>query len=104
MSIPAAVFKAECLKLMDADRCALERGLGRGRSARRRGEAQGTPAPCRLEEMSAFLLDTHVWLWYAEGVTERLRPAGVRNCVALATRDERFFEYAKQGFLRVVSV
>jgi PIN domain nuclease of toxin-antitoxin system len=54
--------------------------------------------------MSAFLLDTHVWLWYAEGVTERLLPAGVRNRVALATRDERIFEYAKQGFLRVVSV
>jgi PIN domain nuclease of toxin-antitoxin system len=29
--------------------------------------------------MSALLLDTHVWLWYAEGVTERLRPASVKK-------------------------
>jgi PIN domain nuclease of toxin-antitoxin system len=27
--------------------------------------------------VSALLLDTHVWLWYAEGVADRLRPAGV---------------------------
>ena len=29
--------------------------------------------------MSALLLDTHVWLWYAEGVADRLRPAAVRK-------------------------
>lgn len=29
--------------------------------------------------MSALLLDTHLWLWYAEGITERLRPASVRK-------------------------
>lgn len=29
--------------------------------------------------MSALLLDTHIWLWYAEGVTERLRPAAIRK-------------------------
>jgi PIN domain nuclease of toxin-antitoxin system len=29
--------------------------------------------------MSALLLDTHVWLWYAEGVSERLRPASTRK-------------------------
>ena len=29
--------------------------------------------------MSALLLDTHVWLWYAEGVTDRLRPASIRK-------------------------
>jgi PIN domain nuclease of toxin-antitoxin system len=29
--------------------------------------------------VSALLLDTHVWLWYAEGVSERLRPAAVRR-------------------------
>lgn len=29
--------------------------------------------------MSALLLDTHVWLWYAEGVAGRLRPASVRK-------------------------
>lgn len=29
--------------------------------------------------MSALLLDTHVWLWYVEGVAERLRPAAVRK-------------------------
>lgn len=29
--------------------------------------------------MSALLLDTHVWLWYAEGNTERLRPASIKK-------------------------
>jgi PIN domain nuclease of toxin-antitoxin system len=29
--------------------------------------------------MSAVLLDTHVWLWYAEGNTERLSPASVKK-------------------------
>jgi PIN domain nuclease of toxin-antitoxin system len=29
--------------------------------------------------MSAVLLDTHIWLWYAEGMTERLKPASVRK-------------------------
>lgn len=29
--------------------------------------------------MSALLLDTHIWLWYAEGVSERLRPASVKK-------------------------
>lgn len=29
--------------------------------------------------MSALLLDTHIWLWYAEGVADRLRPAAVRK-------------------------
>jgi len=29
--------------------------------------------------MSALLLDTHIWLWYAEGVTGRLRPASIRK-------------------------
>lgn len=29
--------------------------------------------------MSALLLDTHIWLWYAEGVTERLRPTSIRK-------------------------
>lgn len=29
--------------------------------------------------MSALLLDTHIWLWYAEGMTERLKPAGVKK-------------------------
>ena len=29
--------------------------------------------------MSALLLDTHVWLWYAEGVSAQLRPAMVRK-------------------------
>lgn len=27
--------------------------------------------------MSALLLDTHVWLWYAEGVAKRLKPTVV---------------------------
>lgn len=29
--------------------------------------------------MSALLLDTHIWLWYAEGDAERLPPASVRK-------------------------
>ena len=29
--------------------------------------------------MSALLLDTHVWLWYAEGNAERLTAAGARK-------------------------
>jgi PIN domain nuclease of toxin-antitoxin system len=29
--------------------------------------------------VSALLLDTHIWLWYAEGNTERLTAAGVRK-------------------------
>jgi PIN domain nuclease of toxin-antitoxin system len=29
--------------------------------------------------MTALLLDTHIWLWYAEGLTDRLRPAGVKK-------------------------
>ena len=29
--------------------------------------------------MSALLLDTHIWLWYAEGDGGRLRPASVRK-------------------------
>jgi len=29
--------------------------------------------------MSALLLDTHVWLWYAEGVAEPQRPASIRR-------------------------
>lgn len=37
--------------------------------------------------MTALLLDTHVWLWYAEGVTERLRPPAVRKLDA-ARRSE----------------
>jgi PIN domain nuclease of toxin-antitoxin system len=27
--------------------------------------------------MSALLLDTHIWLWYAEGIGEKLRPASI---------------------------
>lgn len=29
--------------------------------------------------MSALLLDTHIWLWYAEGVADRLPPASVKR-------------------------
>jgi len=28
--------------------------------------------------VNALLLDTHIWLWYAEGVAERLRPASIK--------------------------
>lgn len=29
--------------------------------------------------MSALLLDTHIWLWYAEGNAERLTAAGIKK-------------------------
>jgi hypothetical protein len=29
--------------------------------------------------MSALLLDTHIWLWYAEGITDRLKPASIKK-------------------------
>jgi len=29
--------------------------------------------------VSALLLDTHIWLWYAEGSAERLTPASARR-------------------------
>src|SRR5260370_42248118 len=29
--------------------------------------------------MSALLLDTHIWLWYAEGDAEQLLPASVKK-------------------------
>ena len=35
--------------------------------------------------MSALLLDTHIWLWYAEGITNRLRPASVKRLDAART-------------------
>jgi PIN domain nuclease of toxin-antitoxin system len=28
--------------------------------------------------VNALLLDTHIWLWYAEGVSERLPPASIK--------------------------
>jgi len=37
--------------------------------------------------MSALLLDTHIWLWYAEGVSERLKPASVRKLDEARQRD-----------------
>lgn len=37
--------------------------------------------------MNALLLDTHVWLWYAEGMTERLRPASIRKLDEARKRD-----------------
>jgi PIN domain nuclease of toxin-antitoxin system len=29
--------------------------------------------------VSALLLDTHIWLWYSEGNSERLKPASVKK-------------------------
>jgi PIN domain nuclease of toxin-antitoxin system len=40
--------------------------------------------------MNALLLDTHIWLWYAEGVTERLRPASVKILDEARKRDGLF--------------
>jgi PIN domain nuclease of toxin-antitoxin system len=40
--------------------------------------------------MSALLLDTHIWLWYAEGIVERLRPPSVKK-LDIARREEGLF-------------
>jgi PIN domain nuclease of toxin-antitoxin system len=37
--------------------------------------------------MSALLLDTHIWLWYAEGNTDRLRPASIKKLDAARIDD-----------------
>jgi PIN domain nuclease of toxin-antitoxin system len=37
--------------------------------------------------VSALLLDTHIWLWYAEGVAARLRPASVKKLDDARRRD-----------------
>jgi len=29
--------------------------------------------------MSGWLLDTHVWLWYAEGMTDQLKPTAIKK-------------------------
>ncbi len=38
------------------------------------------------EKMSALLLDTHIWLWYAEGSADRLWPKSVRRLDAARRR------------------
>jgi PIN domain nuclease of toxin-antitoxin system len=37
--------------------------------------------------MSALLLDTHIWLWYAEGNASRLAPASVRKIDEARAKD-----------------
>jgi PIN domain nuclease of toxin-antitoxin system len=37
--------------------------------------------------VSALLLDTHVWLWYAEGNTDRLRLASIKKLDDARQRD-----------------
>jgi PIN domain nuclease of toxin-antitoxin system len=37
--------------------------------------------------MSALLLDTHIWLWYAEGAAERLKPTAVKKLDDARKRD-----------------
>ena len=37
--------------------------------------------------MSALLLDTHIWLWYAEGNAEKLRKASVKKLDAARMGD-----------------
>jgi PIN domain nuclease of toxin-antitoxin system len=37
--------------------------------------------------MSALLLDTHIWLWYAEGTSDRLPPTSVKKLDAARTGD-----------------
>jgi hypothetical protein len=55
--------------------------------------------------MTALLLDTHIWLWYAEGDADRLLPSSVKKLeqaaptrgLVLATRDEAIAEYGDAG-------
>jgi hypothetical protein len=49
-------------------------------------------------------LDTHSWLWYAEGIGGRLQPTASTRGIALATRDKDIIAYGKRGFLRVVEL
>ena len=37
--------------------------------------------------MSALLLDTHIWLWYAEGDAEQLLPASVKKLEVARQQD-----------------
>jgi PIN domain nuclease of toxin-antitoxin system len=37
--------------------------------------------------MSAVLLDTHIWLWYAEGVATRLRQASAKKLDSARSKD-----------------
>lgn len=37
--------------------------------------------------MSALLLDTHIWLWYAEGDTVRLPPASIKRIDEIRRQD-----------------
>ena len=37
--------------------------------------------------MSALLIDTHIWLWYAEGTAKRLTPASVKILDEARTED-----------------
>jgi PIN domain nuclease of toxin-antitoxin system len=40
--------------------------------------------------MRGLLLDTHVWLWYAEGLSDRLRPAHVKQLDELCRKEGLF--------------
>jgi PIN domain nuclease of toxin-antitoxin system len=53
----------------------LDRGI-RGRRPFLHSGAQEVPCS---PSCGALLLDTHIWLWYAEGIADRLRPAAVRK-------------------------
>ena len=37
--------------------------------------------------MSALLLDTHIWLWYVEGITEKLRKTSIKKLDAARVGD-----------------
>jgi PIN domain nuclease of toxin-antitoxin system len=40
--------------------------------------------------MSGLLLDTHIWLWYAEGLSDHLRPAHVERLDELRRKEGLF--------------
>lgn len=40
--------------------------------------------------MSGLLLDTHIWLWYAEGLSDRLRPTQVKRLDELRRKEGLF--------------
>ncbi len=67
--------------------------------------------------MSGLLLDTHIWLWYAEGTPNKLSAESIRaldsarrstglwvSDLTLATRDAQILEYGRQGLVRTLAV
>src|SRR6202041_3740562 len=65
----------------------MERIVRRRESFIWRGTEEVASTSWRPQKMSALLLDTHIWLWYAEGISNRLRPASVKKLDAAGLGD-----------------